>query len=58
MPDDSPEVDVLTSRYARKLRQAEGIYQAVWAMWALAYGLCWAVSGINFWSMPPPIVLT
>lgn len=44
LPDDDPQLDQLTLRYTRKLRQSEGIYQAVWAVWALAYGVCWMVS--------------
>lgn len=43
MLDDAMEVTYLAWRYKRKLRQAEGIYQAVWAVWALSYGLCWMV---------------
>ena len=43
MPNDPMEIMDLAVRYKRKLRQAEGLYQAVWAIWALAYGLCWMV---------------
>lgn len=43
LPDGAEEVDVLALQYKRKLRQAEGLYQAVWAVWALAYGVCWLI---------------
>lgn len=51
MGEESWQAEELSGRYKRKLRQAEGLYQAVWAVWALAYGLCWMVSDCHL-NMP------